>query len=398
MRPRRGGLIARDRIDWQAERDRIDLAGVATRLLGAPGRRGGRGLWWRCPFHEDANPSFTIHDREGRQRWKCFGCGEHGDAPALAMKLGGMTFPEAVRFLTGGHAPSGSRSLQSPKTRPTPEVKPERRSEGMPEADALALVGAAAARLWVPEGAEALAYLRGRGLADATIRAAMLGWAPRIEARTRDGRPYTASGLIIPWHSGDRLALVKVRQPEGRRPKYVETFRNPDRPPTLFPSPETIRPGRPAILTEGEFDALLLGQALGELAAVVTLGSASGRPAPDILTALSAAPAWYIATDADGAGDRAAASWGGYARARRIRPPEPFKDWTEAGTDLPGTTGTALDLARWWGAILSGNEAPPLFTWDDLASWRWGPSLDDPTPGIDARGPAVAVAQPTGDQ
>ncbi len=154
-----------DRIDWQAERDRIDLAAVATRLLGpAPGRRGGRGLWWRCPFHEDRNPSFKVdRDREGRQRWKCFGCGEHGDAPALAMKLEGMTFPEAVRFLTGGPAPSGSRSRQPPKPRPTPEVKPERRSEGMPEADAVALVAASAARLWNPEGAAALSNLSGPG-------------------------------------------------------------------------------------------------------------------------------------------------------------------------------------------------------------------------------------------
>ncbi len=48
-----------DRIDWNAIRDRIDLARVATALLGpAPGRRGERGrrLWWRCPFHEDQQP------------------------------------------------------------------------------------------------------------------------------------------------------------------------------------------------------------------------------------------------------------------------------------------------------------------------------------------------------
>ena len=35
-------------------------------------------------------------------------------------------------------------------------------------------------------------------------------------------------------------------------------------------------------MTEGEFDALLLGQALGDLAAVVTLGSASAKPEDDL--------------------------------------------------------------------------------------------------------------------
>ena len=61
-----------------------------------------------------------------------------------------------------------------------------------------------------------------------------------------------------------------MRQPEGVRPKYAEVFRHPDRPPTLYPRPEAVRPGRAVVLTEGEFGALLLGQALGELAAVVT--------------------------------------------------------------------------------------------------------------------------------
>jgi hypothetical protein len=58
-------------IDWQAERDWIDLAAVATGLLGlAPGRRGERGrkLWWHCLFHKDPNPSFMIEP--GKPWWK----------------------------------------------------------------------------------------------------------------------------------------------------------------------------------------------------------------------------------------------------------------------------------------------------------------------------------------
>ncbi len=142
-----------------------------------------------------------------------------------------------------------------------------------PEA-AEALVDEAAARLWSPEGSDALSYLAGRGLTDETIRAARLGFAPRVQATTRDGRPYTASGIVLPWFVGDNLALVKVRQPEGRKPKYAEVYRDWDRPPTIYPSPATIRPGRPLVVVEGEFDCLLLDQALGERAAVVTLGSA----------------------------------------------------------------------------------------------------------------------------
>jgi hypothetical protein len=87
---------------------------------------------------------------------------------------------------------------------------------------------------------------------------------------------------------------------------------------------------------------------------------------------LAAAP-WFIATDRDEAGDRAAAGWP--ARARRVSPPEPYKDWTEARQG-------GVDLARWWRDILSGIEPPPLYTWDDLAAWRWGPARDDSTSGL----------------
>src|SRR5262245_40947334 len=90
----------RDRIDWTAIRYRIDLAKVATALHGpAPGRRGERGrrLWWRCPFHEDKNPSLCIEP--GKPWWKCWGCSEHGGAAALVMKLRGLAFPDAIRWL-----------------------------------------------------------------------------------------------------------------------------------------------------------------------------------------------------------------------------------------------------------------------------------------------------------
>ena len=83
--------------------------------------------------------------------------------------------------------------------------------------------------------------------------------------------------MVIPWLDGDRLALVKIRQPEGREPKYAEAFR--DRP-RVYPDPAVIEPGRPLVVVEGEFDALLLGQELRDLAAVVTFGSRIEPPRP----------------------------------------------------------------------------------------------------------------------
>lgn len=90
--------------------------------------------------------------------------------------------------------------------------------------------------------------------------------------------------------------------------------------------PAVIEPGRPLVIVEGEFDALLLGKELRDLAAVVTLGSAASRPDLAARAEMLTAAPWYIAHDADEAGDKAASEWP--AVAIRVRPPE-GKDWTE---------------------------------------------------------------------
>ena len=169
---------------------------------------------------------------------------------------------------------------------------------------------------------------------------------------------------MIPWLDDDRLALIKVRQPEGRHPRYAEAFR--DRP-RIFPSHGVIRPGKPLIIVEGELDAILLGQELDGMAVVVTLGGASTLADDSTLRAMLRAPSWFLAMDADSAGDRAAIGWP--ARARRVRPPDPWKDWTEvhaAGRNL---------LRYVWCGVLRLTGAP----WDDLAAQRWGPAIGDPT-------------------
>ena len=144
------------------------------------------------------------------------------------------------------------------------------------------------------------------------------GWSR--PSRSRPGRGTAAikpEGWLSRGSTGTGLALVKIRQPEGRKPKYAEAFR--DRP-RVYPDPAVIEPGRPLVIVEGEFDALLLGQELRDLAAVVTLGSASSRPDLAARSEMLAAAPWYIATDADEAGDKAASGWP--AVAIRVRPPD----------------------------------------------------------------------------
>jgi hypothetical protein len=115
---------------------------------------------------------------------------------------------------------------------------------------------------------------------------------------------------------------------------------------------------------------LLLSQELKGLAGVVTLGgTGSTKPEPEILVAMLPASPWFIATDNDDAGEKAAARWEG-TRAIRVRAPGRYKDWTEARQ-------ARVNLRRWWTDLLGGDPSPQLFTWDELSRWRWGPAVGE---------------------
>lgn len=52
-----------------------------------------------CPLHHEKTPSFIIFP-DGK--WKCFGCGKHGDVIDLFMEINGVSFTQAVKELGGG--------------------------------------------------------------------------------------------------------------------------------------------------------------------------------------------------------------------------------------------------------------------------------------------------------
>jgi DNA primase len=202
------------RVDWRELRDRIDLSALAADLMGPPaGRRGERSegrLWWLCPLHDDRNPSLCVDPAKGA--WRCYGCGASGSAADLVMGVNRVAFGEAVRWLDewAGGSPPPSRSIRPQAVARKAPERPEARPSGLPEADARVLVAEAADRLWRPEGAEALDYLRGRGLADETIRGAGLGWTPGANIPKRDGGTYRALGVVVPWRD-DRGRLMLSR-------------------------------------------------------------------------------------------------------------------------------------------------------------------------------------------
>ena len=68
-----------------------------------------------CPFHNDKTPSLSVNQSKGI--WKCFGCGEGGDAADFVMKFDKVSFPDAVKSIQGGLV---SGAIPSRKNIPKP--------------------------------------------------------------------------------------------------------------------------------------------------------------------------------------------------------------------------------------------------------------------------------------
>lgn len=77
-------------------RARIDLVDL-IREYGVDLKRQGNNAKACCPFHKEKTPSFSVNGTKGF--YKCFGCGEHGDAFTFVQKMEGVTFMEAIRKL-----------------------------------------------------------------------------------------------------------------------------------------------------------------------------------------------------------------------------------------------------------------------------------------------------------
>jgi DNA primase len=62
-----------------------------------PLKKAGKNYRALCPFHSEKTPSFMVSAE--LQMYKCFGCGEGGDAFTFLQRYEGMDFAEALRFL-----------------------------------------------------------------------------------------------------------------------------------------------------------------------------------------------------------------------------------------------------------------------------------------------------------
>jgi len=301
-------------------KQKIDIVELISQYMEL--RRAGINYSARCPFHQEKTPSFMVSPE--RQVFRCFGCGESGDAISFLQKMEGLTFPEALKVL--GDRVGVQVSFSNKKD--YEKVKSEK--EKLSGVNLLSAHFFKAA-LWNKAGAKALEYLYARGLTKEVIEKFKIGYAPasdQLETMLKKagysykdlssaGNPqrfhyrimfpiFNVFGEVI----GFSGRIMESVLPEGvsAHPKYLNTpetalFHKSKILYGLNLAKEQIRKSKKAIIVEGQMD-VAMSHVAGVENVVASSGTALtdehlkilGRYTPDII----------LSFDEDEAGQKAA--------------------------------------------------------------------------------------------
>ena len=281
--------------------DTVEASGVRLR-----GR--GRVRQGVCPFHDEAEGSFTVY--ADSERWYCFGCGLGGDVLDFIQKSEDLSLTEAIARLDG-----------SPGLAPRAAIRPARTrrpaSAALPPRDPALLTAAArfyAGRL--RRSPEARGYLASRGVGPVAAARLGLGYSPgnglrlALESLGFSERRIRDSGLFMERGAERFTGMVVVPDASGGLVRWlVGRALNPDARPRFqaLPGPKPVLglgrlgPAPPwVIVAEGVFDWLLLsGWGLPACAALGTQG------VEHIASALRGCSRVFLAFDGDDAGREA---------------------------------------------------------------------------------------------
>lgn len=266
--------------------DIVEVIGARVQL-----RQAGANHIGLCPFHGEKTPSFHVY-ADGH--YHCYGCGAHGSAIGFLMDADGLTFPEAIETL------AAQLGLEVPRQ----EMGGKR-----PDAGLYDVLGAASERFqaWLKGDAEARAYVKQRGIGQATagrfgLGLAPAGWDALKNALQRFGNDkLVAAGLLAIAETGrtydrfrDRI-VFPIRDTRGRvigfggrtyrasadEAKYInspesDVFKKRRELYGLYEARQVDSRLASVVVVEGYMDVVALAEH-GIANAVATLGTAIGQ-------------------------------------------------------------------------------------------------------------------------
>ena len=324
--------------------DTVEAAGIKLRGRG----RVRQGL---CPFHREAEGSFTVYSDS--ERWYCFGCGEGGDVLDFIRRTENLTLPEALRRLDGGFGPTPKAAVRpaTPQLQ-TPAVVAPRNPTLL----------TAAARFYASllhRSPEAQKYLASRGVGYAVATRLGLGYATgRGLKQTLESSGFSQSQIedsgLFTSRGGERFAGMTVvpevscglvRWLAGRaiHPNAKPRFQALPGPKPVLGLGRFCAAPPWAVATEGLFDWLFLsGWGLPAVAALGTHGLER------VESALRGCPRVFLAFDNDDPGREAAVRLADLLgpRAAPVALPKGMTDLAELGTHPNGRALFLRLLAR----------------------------------------------------
>jgi replicative DNA helicase len=316
-------------IDRHDDRDelllRLDLAELLEDLA-RPRGLAARGKQFPCPdvAHEQTGktpPVSLTTATAGYGLWHCHACDRGGTAVDALIAAGrARDVADAFAQLRDDH---GVRASTPTRPRPTrvngaAAATPAKAALSAEQIQAARLelaryVDACHERLWTPDGAPALQWLRARGLGDAELRANRIGFDPgyRVWQRPRHQLPAPAGPAVtlplLDEHSGVVYAQARPLDDTEGRSKYLNPHSE-----WIGPSPRvgpTLGAGGHVddgvlVACEGKFDAILTAR---HFAVWEVIGS--GQPDASVADRLAAAARGrpiVVCFDADEAGQEGA--------------------------------------------------------------------------------------------
>lgn len=311
-----------------------------------------------CPWC-GGNDRFLIWPEYKGGRYWCRGCEKKGDAVQYVRDTRNLSYFEALDFL--GIEKTRSNKTKRKRIGP-PSFMPK--TESLPPAlwieKATKLLKWSQDQLWTPDGQAARDILSGKGLNEATIRRAGIGWNPGEHGKDlyrdrrgwclshevhRDGRPkrlWIPQGIVIPLTGKEGARRLRIRRRTEDDPRYV-IVAGSQMAPLVLESVNSV-----FVVVESELDAWLVFQEAGDMAGVMAMGSASAKPDTAAHDLLIKSEKILNALDYDPAGARAAWKfWPEAYGAKVTRWPVPIgkdpsdawqqginiRDWIEAGLE-----------------------------------------------------------------
>lgn len=304
-------------------KDRLDILDVVSKDVIL--KKSGGNYWGLCPFHKEKTPSFSVNPAKGI--YKCFGCGEGGDALTYLLKTRGVTFKELITEL------ASEFGLELPNTFSGQKNKDVR--EQMIKACAKAAEFYQHQLFASSEGEKALSYLSNRGIDEKIIKRYMLGLSSKepthlysalkkqftdeilekagltLKTQKNDYIDRFRNRIIIPIQdeNGDIVAFGARAIEEGQNPKYLNSsdsliYNKSKLLYGLYYAKESIKQTDSIIIMEGYFD-VISAQAHGIENCVASCGTSLTPEHIKLISRYSKSRKIYLAFDTDSAGIKA---------------------------------------------------------------------------------------------